>query len=809
MVASPQRQIPSPFRLNSFRLNGLNDLDAGYRLVEFSGVFPASKSADREEKVDYEKKVRLLASMLASKVGLSVEPIRIGEERLLAVAGERERVSELVIPGEIPINPEVVTLKLRDGLTSLRFKAGEGHASKIAKQALLWAIEGALGFADPVWWRYGRRFVKKVPDENMSNEHFRVHPAFYYGVVPGNDGTFELVADPSVCYVERKSLYDLYGNSLPASIVGRRFLYEYGNEWFKIDALGVAGAANKEMMTDRDTGESVTIYQWAIKRWGGKGFSLIDSTTPEAMTVAYKTAGKKDRRALSGLLFGLPGVEGDQEGEASPHTQAIMWPEIRGAKTEEIIAAISPRLRLFGRKLRPNSHLRVIRHEDVQIFSHPSLRFAGDQVVKTILNSVGRDRLEALRKLGPATNTPFTDDQLVVLSETMPEEVRKDFKERFCGGLKGVYKKTYEPAPLKYDDRDARTLRKKARAIEKVLENRKGYALLVLPKCKSRKQQSRLHDYLKRKYFKNLQTQCASERKILSFYRKVGENGNSRWVVPDHLERDYRSYILNLALGYLLVNRKWLWKLAEGTLRNKIHVGIDLYKGIAVFTFIYGDADLITFRISESERPEKLSADQVAEVLVENLAAELPNLDLDDISIVFHRDGMLYDSELRGIKRAIAILQKIDNNPLPKDIKIGIVEIHKTSSARPRIYRWSHKKFANPEMGTCVRLGKYEAALATTGEPLIGRGTAHPLYIELIAGNIDVMDIAHDMYALSHLAFSAPGKSRSLPFTIALADNILRESTPGKKDELWEKEEEDEEDEAGFPALARVQKGGI
>lgn len=281
-------------------------------------------------------------------------------------------------------------------------------------------------------------------------------------------------------------------------------------------------------------------------------------------------------------------------------------------------------------------------------------------------------------------------------------------------------------------------------------------------------------------------------------------------MVPHHLERDYRSYILNLALGYLLVNRKWLWKLAEGTLRNKIHVGIDVYDGIAVFTFIYGDADLITFHISESERPEKLSADQVAEALVENLGAELRNLDLDDISIVFHRDGKLYESELRGIRRAIDVLQNIDRNPLPKDVKIGIVEIHKTSSARPRIYRWFHRNFVNPEMGTCVRLGKYEAAVATTGEPLIGSGTAHPLYIEVVAGNINVMDIAHDIYALSHLAFSAPGRSRSLPFTIALADHILRESTPGTKDELWEKEDEDEEDEAvGSPLLARVQKGGI
>jgi hypothetical protein len=806
MGATRRQQPHSSFSLNSFRLNGLNGLDTGYRLIDFSGLL--TKAAD----TDHEKKVRLLANLLSSKLRprLPVEPVWIGQERVLAVAGQRELLNTLSIPEELQINPEVATLRLRQGMHSLVFKADCGNASKIAKRALLWAIEGALGFANPEWWHYGRRFVKKAPDEGASNQHFGVHPAFYYGIVPGPDGMFELVVDPSVCYVELESLYDLYGSSLPASVVGRRFLYKYGSEWYKIDALGIGGSANKEMMVDPDTRQSITIYRRAVNRWGRQGFPLIDSLSTEALTVAYKTVGKEARRALSDLLFGLPGVGRDEDGEASHHKQAIMSPEIRGEETEEIIARISSQIRLFGRELRPSAYMRTVRRGEVRIFQDPVLRFAGEQEVKISLKDAGRDRLEALKELGAATDTPFYDEQLLVLCETLPEKVRNDFKKRFSSCVNGLYNKPYEPVSLRYEDREARTARMKARAIEKVLENRKGYALLVLPKCKSRKQQTRLHDFLKRKYWKNLQTQCASAKRILSFYRKVGENGNPALTVPQSLERDYRSYLLHLALGYLLVNRKWLWKLAKGTLRHNIHVGIDLYKGVAVFTFVYGDADLVTFHISESERPEMLSADQVAEVLIENLGAELPRLNFDKISIVFHRDGKFYESELRGIRRAITTLQESPQRRLPRDIRVGMVEIHKTSSARPRMYRWLHDRFANPEMGTCIRLGKYEAALATTGEPLLRRGTAHPLYIDVVGGNIDVMDIAHDMYALSHLAFSAPGSSRSLPFTIALADNILHESTPGKKDELWEKEDgEEEDDDTDVPWLSRVQKGGV
>ena len=70
-----------PYCLNSLKLNGLDKLDAGYRLIRYSEL------PDTDE--DYEKKVRLLANIIGGDLGLPVEPIRIGQERLLAVIGER------------------------------------------------------------------------------------------------------------------------------------------------------------------------------------------------------------------------------------------------------------------------------------------------------------------------------------------------------------------------------------------------------------------------------------------------------------------------------------------------------------------------------------------------------------------------------------------------------------------------------------------------------------------------------------------------------------------------------------------------
>lgn len=778
-------------------MDGLHDLEAGYRTITFT----ITGLLDDDD--DYEKKVRLLATLLSSKLRLPVEPYRDGQCRWLAVAGPCEKLSVLELPERIQLNPEVALLKLDSALHPLRFESGKGLSTTLARKAVSWAIEKALASLKSAWWRYGGRFVSRAPDEQASTEDILVHPAFYFGILLGRGGALELTVDPSVCYVERHSLFQKYGKDIPARIKGRRFLYCYGNDWYPIAALGVAGSANTEIMADPVTKQEISIYNRAIQKWGINGFSRIENLSPGAPTIAYKTAALENRRALSDLLYGLPGIEGEEEGEFIPHEESILAPNVRGKRTEEIIATISSNLWLFERRMRPSRMLRDLPSDCVENFKTPILRFAGDQEVKISLENAGRERMDALRGLGPAASSHFHDQQLIVLPESLPEGVRSDFRRRFCVQVHDLYGQTYTPELISYDDTQTRTTREQANAIEKKLKLNNGYALLVLPSGKSHLQQTKLHNYLKRKLWRTVQTQCASASKIHSFYQEVHKNGESKWVVRQGKEGQYRSYLQLLALGYLMVNRKWLWKLAEGTMRHEVHVGLDVYKGQAVFTFIYGNADLITFAVSKATRPEKLSADHVKQVLIENLGADLAQLPLRPSSIIFHRDGKIFDSEISGINQAISYLRNPQMGVLPSDVRVGIVEIHKSSATKPRVYLRQFGQFANPRMGTCVQLGKHEAGILTTGEPMLrqGRGTAQPLYVEVVSGEVNIIDVAHDIYALSHLAFTAPGSCLRLPFTIALADHILRESTPGDGQELWD----DEKKESASPlALHRT-----
>src|SRR5919205_558501 len=198
----------NPFRLNSFHLDGLHNLDAGYRTITFTGLL-----ADDD---DYEKKVRLLSNLLSSKLRLPVEPFRDGDCRRLAVAGSCETLRDLQIPDRMPLNPEVAFLELDSRQHQLRFESGNGLATKLARKAVLWAIERALASSNSGWWRYGGRVVSRTPDEYASNQDILVFPAFYFGIIPGKGRGLELAVDPSVCYVERHSLFHKYGKAIPA-----------------------------------------------------------------------------------------------------------------------------------------------------------------------------------------------------------------------------------------------------------------------------------------------------------------------------------------------------------------------------------------------------------------------------------------------------------------------------------------------------------------------------------------------------------------------------------------------------------------
>jgi len=784
-------QRPNRCSLNSFRLDGLDQLDAGYRLIHISGLL------DSDE--DHDRKLRLLANLVGREVKLPVEPSTVSGCSGLAIVGAKERLSEIEIPAKLALTPDVAELRLDETIHALPFRETGDARSRLARRALLAALDRELLAPHSEWWQNLRRFVSRTPTDETTAENVLAYPAFFFTLIPGCDGWFELLIDPSICHLYGSSLYQQYGNSIPNSIKGKRYLYTNGRDYYPITALGVAKSADRELMVDPDTNSSVTIYERLRSRWASKGIQAIEKLSANAPTIAYKTLSEQNRRAHSELLFEIVGTGGLDEDEGSLHSELIMPPAVRARRSEYLISEIESYLTVFGKRLSPADSLRQMGPAETITFQPPKLRFAGDQEITNDLQRANSDRISALRSIGPADSSPFADPQFFIRPVSMPQGVWNDFSAKFALQVQDLYGHAPNASHLAFEK--SYGLRLQARALEKAIGDRHGCGLVVLPVMQDTERKTKLHNHLKRTYWNQFHTQCADVETIMSFYGRSRINGREEWFVRNEDHKLYRSYLRNLAFGYLLVNRKWLWKLGCGSLHTQVHIGIDVFKGMAVFTFIYGDADLITFKTSRAVRQEKLSAQQVHEILLENLGADLSQLDLKATSFTFHRDGKFFLSEIRGIKKTLGELHDL-YRLIPDDYKLTLVEIHKTSAVRPRIYQNLPNAFGNPEMGLFAKLSAREGVITTTGYPMLRKGTARPLYFEVIEGDANITDIAHDIYALSHLAFSAPGSCLRLPFTIALADYVLRESTPGDDKPLEDVEESESEPQY------RTQKGG-
>ena len=83
------------------------------------------------------------------------------------------------------------------------------------------------------------------------------------------------------------------------------------------------------------------------------------------------------------------------------------------------------------------------------------------------------------------------------------------------------------------------------------------------------------------------------------------------------------------------------------------------------------------------------------------------------------------------------------------------------------------------------------AFLCTTGRPYRFKGTAKPLQISKIKGNLQFREILEDVFALSNLTWTRPDYCLRVPISLKMTDIRLREvAGEYDKDELVFAEEE-------------------
>ncbi len=227
-------------------------------------------------------------------------------------------------------------------------------------------------------------------------------------------------------------------------------------------------------------------------------------------------------------------------------------------------------------------------------------------------------------------------------------------------------------------------------------------------------------------------------------------NGRPRYEqTGDHKKQgQLRGYLRNVAITkVLLTNNVWPFVLAT-PLHSDMTIGIDVQLNTCCFTFMGNSGPDIRVKVQTSKQKERLSKGLIQSVLLGVLRDEAKIGRKPLTSLVIQRDGRIFQSELTGIHAAIVALKK--EGVVRSDAKIGILEIHKQSFIQARLFEVTPMadlalSAENPPVGTYWIMSPRNAYVCTTGWPFLRFGSAKPLHVCYIDGNLPFENALDDV----------------------------------------------------------------
>jgi hypothetical protein len=164
-------------------------------------------------------------------------------------------------------------------------------------------------------------------------------------------------------------------------------------------------------------------------------------------------------------------------------------------------------------------------------------------------------------------------------------------------------------------------------------------------------------------------------------------------------------------------------------------------------------------------------------------------------SIVLRRDGKAFRCEWFGLGDAVEQLKR--DGLLPKDALYGIVEVHKTNAEGIRLAEESKDgTLRNPTIGAWEILNSKEGIVCTTGFPFHLRGSANPLLVRIVAGDLNLEYVLEDTFDMSQLSWPVPDSFIRLSIDLKLCDETLRSIASAADDDEGQFGEEETGDDA-------------
>lgn len=764
------------YTLNLFKLNNWDRIDFSYKLVEFN--LPSVKG----EEFRYNKQLQRIAREVASLSGGPAAIVKRNGKSYVAIPSDNSFADATV--NVVPFNVKISLLQEVHMVNAKNLDAGNRD---VVLKFLDFAIRKKLTKNDGLWKLSASQFFSKTPLSGRSNSDIQIYEGFIYKLVRFQNGELFICLDLATKYIDRH-LHSRYVSSKNAGAIGklyrgRKFIYLNGENWYAVELVGYADTIGTHEFNDSD-GTSTTVYDYIMRHANGRRQQIEKTVNRGDLTMLYKYPGRtmephSGACSLAKMMYSPK----DKEVQAL-HSFSIKDPTTRFESIEHYIKQYFQNITLNGSSISVSSEPLV---ENVPNFELPQLLYKD----KVILKPARAEReYPGLRKKLLTTNGVLNrdgfDTQFLLVPESMDRNLVESIKKNMEYQLKKLASKFQSFTVIRYPVNLDQAITFQIQEIERVLMRYNaldGFALFILPDMtpESKKYVKTFHDCLKNKFYPRLKVQCASGFKVQSFFESFIAMHNpslQEYRVPEAMKHKFASYLFNLSLEHLNVNRKWSYALAEG-LHYDIYIGIDVHERHAGFSFFIRNGEDILFfaeRVplkNKSTRAEKLKAKLMKDVMLPKLQQLIPDKCPNPNGIVIIRDGRSFGEEIKALEMVIA---ELDSTLVDKQaLRYGVIDLHKQSSMPLRLasHTNGHHRLENPVAGAFKAISDREAFLFNTGFPFNIRGSAKPLNISLQAGNIDFLKVLEDVFCQSMLAFSAPDKSNSLPITIKLIDVLL------------------------------------
>lgn len=789
---------------NIYTIENLESLNCKYHIYHVRGLSPDSE--------DFYKNTQFLADKLGR---ITKSPCVVFRTEEGAFIAQLEGYADL--PDTFDLVGVTVKIEKEPKLKELNFNSLDSRTSIMAKKFLQFAINGHLYDYPSLWLpRAGATFYHKAPDKNFRSDKVDLYRGFALRVVTLKNGKIGICVDTKSKYIDKYPLpTHITRDEFREKYKGARCLYQYGTHWYEIRLE----ALNDLTVDEVRHPDGCSLFDDVHSKAGKVKLPNLIALPKNCSVLVYYTSKGEQRNVPSGLCKLTYGTE--HPDVRVYHQRTIKAPS---AKRQEIRFVVDRYLRdlSFG-------HSKVVLSQnplvlDAKKFNIPDLEFGNSKVlsvqgsansITSSLDDFGRRKKDLLysNEAGLFVKKPF-DRQYLILPQSIYESSGRKFLEDIKRELQQLNPSgngpPYSPIVIPYSDSVQKSVHNLGREIINAADRNNleaGFGIVMIPELPSRvlRKEDELANLVMRELRKRGVYVTVIHTKTLeeSYEHRTSDSGSEELsLVSDHKQRGvYKGYVKNVVLNkILLLNHYWPFVL-KNPLNADLTIGIDVKNNMAGFTLIYKSGAEIRFFSSISDQKEQLSRAHIRSKIEEILREEREILRKKDTeNITIHRQGKLFPLEKEGILDALKTVA--EENIISKDYQCTFVDVRKTSGVSLRLFEIvsrlgaQQKIIRNPVVGTYVILSDNDGFVCNTGYPFRRKGTARPLHIIKIDGEMPLESIIQDIFYLSNLTWTKIDDCARDPLTIKMTDIRLREiAGEYDKDALKFGEEEGGKDE--------------